>query len=88
MTYSGGKSGEEDDTVADLLDDTQDTDDTQVGCDQTVDADCDGVPDEDDCDPNDGLVYPGAVRYLTMVRTTTVLVTVTSMMSMGMALLV
>ncbi|MGC6507114.1 MAG: MopE-related protein [Myxococcota bacterium] len=62
LACSGGKSAEEDDTVADLLDDTQDTDDTQVGCDQTVDADCDGVPDEDDCDPNDGLVYPGAVE--------------------------
>ena len=62
LACNGGKSGLEDDSVADLLDDSQDTDDTQVGCDQTVDADCDGVPDEDDCDPNDGLVYPGAVE--------------------------
>ena len=31
-------------------------------CDQDVDADCDGVVDEEDCDPNDGLVYPGAIE--------------------------
>ena len=35
---------------------------TDGPCDQTVDADCDGVVDEEDCDPNDGLVYPGAVE--------------------------
>lgn len=55
-----GKSNNDDD-VSDLLDDTQDTEE-QTGCDQSVDADCDGVIDEDDCDPNDGLVYPGAVE--------------------------
>ena len=31
-----------------------------AACDKSVDADCDGVADGDDCDPNDGLVYPGA----------------------------
>ena len=31
-----------------------------TGCDQSVDSDCDGVNDDEDCEPNDGLVYPGA----------------------------
>ena len=35
---------------------------TDGPCDQSIDADCDGVVDEEDCDPNDGLVYPGAVE--------------------------
>ena len=35
---------------------------TDGPCDQSVDADCDGVVDEEDCDPEDGLVYPGAVE--------------------------
>lgn len=35
---------------------------TDGPCDQAIDADCDGVVDEEDCDPEDGLVYPGAVE--------------------------
>ena len=31
-------------------------------CDRDVDADCDGVRDEDDCDPDDAFVYPGATE--------------------------
>ena len=31
-------------------------------CDRDVDADCDGVADEDDCDPDDPFVYPGATE--------------------------
>ena len=36
------------------------TDDTE--CDTGVDRDCDGVADEDDCDPDDEWVYPGATE--------------------------
>ena len=36
--------------------------DTDVPCDPGVDADCDGVPDEDDCAPEDPRTYPGATE--------------------------
>ena len=39
-----------------------DTADTEPPCDLTTDADCDGVLDADDCDPNDPTVYPGATE--------------------------
>ena len=40
----------------------EDTDVTveDTGCDMSVDADCDGWADADDCDPNDAYTYPGA----------------------------
>ena len=33
---------------------------SDLPCDIEVDSDCDGSYNDVDCDPNDGLVYPGA----------------------------
>ena len=55
-----GDKGDED-TDGGGGDDGADTD-TDEPCDPSVDADCDGVPDEDDCAPEDARTYPGAVE--------------------------
>nr|MEC7983781.1 MopE-related protein [Myxococcota bacterium] len=55
----GCGESEKEDTIPELPSEPSDED---APCDQSVDADCDGVNDEDDCDPNDGLVYPGATE--------------------------
>jgi len=39
-----------------------DSGEPEPDCDLSLDADCDGVPDADDCDPNDPLTYPGATE--------------------------
>ncbi len=54
--------GDKDDGETPYVPPTDDTGVPDDECDMSVDADCDGVNDEDDCDPNDGLVYPGATE--------------------------
>ncbi len=54
----GGKS--EDTALASSTTATATGSTTGQDCDITVDADCDGVTDDADCDPNDASVYPGA----------------------------
>ncbi len=39
-----------------------DSGEPEPDCDLATDADCDGVPDSDDCDPNDPTTYPGATE--------------------------
>ncbi|MDP6931948.1 MAG: MopE-related protein, partial [Myxococcota bacterium] len=46
------------DTDTDTTGGLVDTGDT--GCDTSVDADCDGWPDDEDCEPNQPYSYPGA----------------------------
>jgi hypothetical protein len=56
----GDKS--EDDTSGGSGGDTDADTDGAVDCDPGVDADCDGVPDDEDCAPEDARTYPGATE--------------------------
>ncbi len=56
LAACGGK-GED---SAPTLVSSSDTGESELRCDQSVDADCDGVEDALDCLPNDGSAYPGA----------------------------
>ena len=54
--------GEKEPDVPVIVDDS-DTDTNTPDCDRDIDPDCDGFTRADgDCDPNDGLVYPGATE--------------------------
>lgn len=54
--------GEKEPDVPVIVDDS-DTDTNTPDCDRDIDPDCDGFTEADgDCDPNDGLVYPGATE--------------------------
>lgn len=55
-----GCGDKDDGTVTDQSGDTGEGDPTE--CDTDVDADCDGVPDSEDCDPDDPWVYQGATE--------------------------
>ena len=54
----GDKS--DDDTTGGSDGDTDSDTDGAVACDPDIDADCDGVPDDEDCAPDDARTYPGA----------------------------
>ena len=43
---------------------------SDLPCDVEVDSDCDGSYNDVDCDPNDGLVYPGAPEIPHMMEKT------------------
>jgi hypothetical protein len=59
LVACGGKDGDDTAGGGGGGDGGGDTD-TDVPCDTSLDRDCDGVNDEDDCDPDDARTYPGA----------------------------
>ncbi len=62
LLFAAACGDKEESTDTTFTNGTTDTDTTEPDCDLSVDADCDGVPDADDCDPNDPLTYPGATE--------------------------
>jgi len=56
LVACGGKDGDSGGTSFVPVD----SGDPEPDCDLSTDADCDGVLDADDCDPNDPTTYPGA----------------------------
>lgn len=56
LVACGGKEGDSGTTTFVPTD----SGDPEPACDLSLDADCDGVPDADDCDPADNTTYPGA----------------------------
>jgi len=62
LALLGACNGKASDSGTTYISPPGDTADTEPPCDLATDADCDGVLDEDDCDPNDNTTYPGATE--------------------------